>query len=133
MAACRAGFLTDSWRVRTEDRGGRTASCRANFGAVREGNGMRGIALTAALMAAAQALALAGATPALAQTGIPSLSGQLPPPSLEPSIKPLPPPPEVQEQQVMPAAPSAAPSAPPAATPETGPPATDQPPLAQDS
>jgi murein L,D-transpeptidase YcbB/YkuD len=95
---------------------------------------MRGIALAAALMAATHALALAGIASAWAQQpGAPSLSGQLPPPTLEPSIKPLPPPPQVQEQPVIPVAPSAAPSA-PQAVPEAAPPASDeQPPLAQQS
>jgi murein L,D-transpeptidase YcbB/YkuD len=74
-------------------------------------------------------LALTPVLPAWAQvSGAPPLSQQLPPPSLEPSIKPLPPPPEVQTPPPPLVAPEALPPVPPA-PPE----AIGQPPLAQET
>ena len=58
---------------------------------------MRGGTLAAVLLCVAQALAWGAVAPAQAQVSdAPPLTPQLSPPSLDPSIKPLPPPPEVQ-------------------------------------
>ena len=95
---------------------------------------MRGDTLAAVLFCAAQALAWGSAPPARAQVSdAPPLSQQLTPPSLNPSIKPLLPPPEVQDNSPPVAAPEATPSAPLAAPGAAQPGSADQPPLAQES